>query len=75
MDLRVSRSVARGICARATRTATATTLIYANLENALTRVAHVMRGFAARRANMDVILEKNHIPDAAARAAPKINNR
>jgi len=34
-----------------------------------------MRGFTARRANMDIILEKNHIADAAARAAPKINNR
>jgi hypothetical protein len=34
-----------------------------------------MRGFTARRANMDVILEKNHMADAATRAAPKINNR
>ena len=33
------------------------------------------RGFAARRANMGVILEKNHTADAVARAAPKINNR
>jgi hypothetical protein len=34
-----------------------------------------MRGFAARRASIDVILEKNHMTDAAARAAPKISNR
>jgi hypothetical protein len=34
-----------------------------------------MRGFTARRANMDVILEKNHMADTAARARPKINNR
>src|SRR5262245_1563980 len=30
-----------------------------------------MREFAARRAKMDAILRKNHVADAAARAAPK----
>jgi len=34
-----------------------------------------MRGFALRRKNIDVILVKNHIADATARAAPKSNNR
>jgi hypothetical protein len=33
------------------------------------------RGCAARRANRDVVLEKNQKADAAASAAPKINNR
>ncbi len=34
-----------------------------------------MREFAARRAKMDAILRKNHMADAAARAAPKSSNR
>src|SRR5262249_46322381 len=34
-----------------------------------------MREFAARRAKMDAILRKNHMADAAASAAPKINNK
>src|SRR5262249_17417202 len=34
-----------------------------------------MREFAARRAKMDAILRKNHMADAAARAAPKINTK
>src|SRR6516162_2661102 len=33
-----------------------------------------MREFAARRAKMDAILRKNHMADAAARAAPKSSN-
>ena len=33
------------------------------------------REFAARRAKMDAILRKNHMADAAARAAPKSSNR
>src|SRR5215831_18531960 len=34
-----------------------------------------MSRFAARRANMDAILTKNHMANAAARGMPKINNR
>jgi hypothetical protein len=34
-----------------------------------------MREFAARRAKRDAILRKNHMADAAARAAPKSSNR
>jgi len=34
-----------------------------------------MRGPAARRAYTGAILAKNHMADAAASAAPKINNR
>jgi hypothetical protein len=34
-----------------------------------------MREFAARRAKMDAVLRKNHMGDAAARAAPKSSNR
>jgi hypothetical protein len=34
-----------------------------------------MRGPAARRAYTGAILTKNHMADAAASAAPKINNR
>src|SRR6516164_5471635 len=34
-----------------------------------------MREFAARRAKMDAILRRNHMADAAARAAPKSSNR
>ena len=34
-----------------------------------------MREFAARRAKMDAILRKNHMADAAARAAPKSSDR
>jgi len=34
-----------------------------------------MRGPAARPAYTDIILAKNHTADAAASAAPKINNR
>jgi hypothetical protein len=41
----------------------------------MSRVAHALRGFAARRANRDVVLEKNQKAHAAASAAPKINKR
>jgi hypothetical protein len=34
-----------------------------------------IRGSAARRANMTIILTKSHMADAAARATPKINKR
>ena len=41
----------------------------------ISRVACCMRRPAARRANMDVILEKSHTADAKARAAPKSTHR